>query len=392
MNNRHYKNQLSAFVDQELSKEERQTVARHLLVCDGCRREHDEMKFGAKLAGLLPQKDAPLDVWNAIETELGDLAPEPAVQPEKGVFAFKNLAAFATAVLIVSAVSILVYRGFFMPDLNESAGRQTPADHTAEPNTQGTNTQTPDKTDAPYFQFEAIAGTPMVGDSADANKLAVGEYLETDASSRARIEVADIGSVEVAPNSRVKLVGTAEDEHRLSLEHGGLHARIFAPPRLFIVDTPSGKAVDLGCEYTLEVDKAGNSKLHVTGGFVSLEDGGHGSYVPAGAMCMTRKGKGIGTPFSAEATKEFQAALTSFDFDGGESRAVDQIVKMAKVRDALTLWHLLLRTSRDDREKMFDKLSEFIPPPEGTTKDGILSLNKKMLEDWRIEVEIAWFN
>lgn len=389
MNNRHYKNQLSAFVDQELSKEERQAVAEHLLVCDDCRREHDELKLGAKLAGLLPQKDAPSAVWNAIETELDSPAPKTIVLPEQWGFSFKNLAAFATAILIVSAVSILVYRGLFLPDPNETASRQTPADHTA---TQEPKTQPPDKTDAPYFQFETIAGAPMVGDSADVNKLAVGEYLETDASSRVRIEVADIGSVEVAPNSRVKLVGTAEDEHRLSLEHGGLHARIFAPPRLFIVDTPSGKAVDLGCEYTLEVDKEGNSKLHVTGGFVSLEDGGHESYVPAGAMCLTRKGKGIGTPFSTEATKEFQAALMSFDFDEGGSHAVDQIVKMAKARDALTLWHLLSRTSLGDREKVFDKLSKLIPPPQGTTKAGILNLNKQMLDDWRIEVEIAWFN
>jgi hypothetical protein len=56
----------------------------------------------------------------------------------------------------------------------------------------------------------------------------------------------------------------------LSLERGALHARIAAPPRLFIVDTPSAMAVDLGCEYKLDVDAAGNSRLHVTSGFVAL--------------------------------------------------------------------------------------------------------------------------
>src|SRR4030095_190075 len=134
-----------------------------------------------------------------------------------------------------------------------------------------------------FFPIQTIAGSPKVGTSASGSKLAVGEYLETDSSSRARIEVAEIGKVEIAPNSRVKLVGTSEKQHRLSLERGGLHAKIVAPPRLFIVDTPSAVAVDLGCEYTLEVDRAGNSKLNVTSGYVALERRGKKSIVPAGA-------------------------------------------------------------------------------------------------------------
>src|SRR5262249_26007647 len=105
-------------------------------------------------------------------------------------------------------------------------------------------------------------------------KLTVGEVLETDANSRARVQVADIGNVEIAPNSRIKLVNTKSTEHRLALEKGELKAKILAPPRLFIVDTPSAVAVDLVWEYTLEVDREGNGKLHVTMGFVALERGG----------------------------------------------------------------------------------------------------------------------
>ncbi len=150
----------------------------------------------------------------------------------------------------------------------------------------------------PSWNVETLAGTPKVGNSFENGKLSVGQFLETDANSRAKVEVANIGNVEIAPNSRVQLVNSTSNEHRLSLERGILQAKILAPPRLFIVDTPSAVAVDLGCAYTLEVDKDGNSKLHVTSGFVALEKGGRESIVPAGAIALTKKGKGIGTPFA----------------------------------------------------------------------------------------------
>jgi hypothetical protein len=241
------------------------------------------------------------------------------------------------------------------------------------------------------WQVETIAGSPKIGAGTANGNLAVGEYLETDSRSRARIDVADIGSVEIGPNSRVKLVGTGSDEHRLSLDRGGLHAKIFAPPRLFVVDTPSGKAVDLGCEYTLEVDKNGDSKLHVTGGYVALEREGRESIVPAGAMCLMRKGKGLGTPFSAEASPEFQAALTRFDFARGGSSAVKQLVERSEFYDMITLWHLLSRVGKADRGLIFDTLAKHVPAPAGVTKEGIVQLDKKMLGMWKAEVDNAWF-
>jgi hypothetical protein len=88
-----------------------------------------------------------------------------------------------------------------------------------------------------------IDGKPVV----DIGKLSLGGALETGSSSGATITVADIGEVEVDPNTRIRLVKTQSDEHRLALDHGRMKATISAPPRLFFVDTPSAEAIDLGC-------------------------------------------------------------------------------------------------------------------------------------------------
>jgi hypothetical protein len=103
------------------------------------------------------------------------------------------------------------------------------------------------------------------------------------------------------------------------------------------------------------------------------------------------KGKGLGTPFSMAATPEFERALRRFDFEGGGSTAVKEIINRANSYDVITLWHMLSRTSSRDRPLVYDALAKFVAPPSGITRDGVLSLDKTMLERWRTSVENAWF-
>ena len=54
------------------------------------------------------------------------------------------------------------------------------------------------------------------------------------------------------------------DEQRLALDHGTIHALIWSPPGRFIVNTPSAQTVDLGCQYTLNVDAEGVGLVEVS--------------------------------------------------------------------------------------------------------------------------------
>src|SRR5260370_35581053 len=109
--------------------------------------------------------------------------------------------------------------------------------------------------------------------------------MDTDSGSRATVKVGEIGSVEVEPNTRVRVVATRPREHRFALVRGEIRAKISAPPRLFFVDTASGTAVDLGCEYALKTDEDGFGMLRVTKGWVSFQFKGLESLGPACASC-----------------------------------------------------------------------------------------------------------
>ncbi|HSL54728.1 MAG TPA: FecR domain-containing protein, partial [Pyrinomonadaceae bacterium] len=224
-------------------------------------------------------------------------------------------------------------------------------------------------------------------------ELAVGEWLETDANSRAEIAVSSIGSVEVDENTRIRLLETQPSEHRLELARGKMSAHIWAPPRLFFVNTPSAVAADLGCAYTLEVDDEGSSLLRVTSGWVALELKDRESVVPAGAACETRPSLGPGTPYFEDASSVFRQSLKTVDFDPdahARSSALVSILDQARPRDTLTLWHLLVRVEGEDRARVYDTMAALSPPPASVTREGVLALDQTMLDAWRYELERTW--
>jgi hypothetical protein len=224
----------------------------------------------------------------------------------------------------------------------------------------------------------------------DSGRIAVGEWLQTDASSRARIAVGDIGTVEVAPNSRVQVLASRPQEQRIRLARGEISASVTAPPRLFFVDTPASTAVDLGCAYTMKADPDGNGLLQVTLGWVSLEWEGRESLVPAGASCRTRPKVGPGTPFFDDAPQGLVSALSDFDFGGGGVSALDTVLGEARVRDTLTLWHLFSRVDPAQRERVFDRMAGLVPLPKGISRDRALQLDPATLKLWREELAWRW--
>ena len=234
----------------------------------------------------------------------------------------------------------------------------------------------------------SVAGLPRVDGAATAGdaRLGIGEWLVTDAASRARIEVGNIGEVDVEPNTRVQLVESRGREHRLALERGTIHARIWAPPRFFFVNTPSATAIDLGCAYTLQVDDTGGGLIRVSEGWVAFQRDGRESYIPKGAVCATRPGIGPGTPYFDDAPSGYGEALAILDFEARDdprrTEAFNLVVASARKRDGLTLWHLLVRGSLDERARVYDRLAALAPPPPGVTRDAILQGDRGALELW----------
>jgi FecR protein/Putative zinc-finger len=369
---KHVTKHLSAYCQGELSPHEARGVAEHLIGCTRCRTAFEEIKLGVKLAECLPQIKAPDSLWQDLEACLDAQTNTGRVASDKPI-KLANRILWQPGVLAIAAALILALcLGAFWFYKHEPR---------------------------PSWEVAVLDGSPRIGSARmkDKSRLAVGQWLETDNVSRAKIQVSSIGEVEIDPNSRVKLVETQPTEHRLELARGRLSALIWAPPRLFFVDTPSAVAADLGCAYTLEVDDDGGSLLRVTSGWVALQLKDRESMVPAGAACATRRGIGPGTPYFEDASANFRQALSKLDFEPYDTEwsripALNLVLSEARPRDTLTLWHLLSRLEGADRSAVYERLAELSPPPAGVTRDGVLQLDDQMLKQWKSALESNWGN
>lgn len=242
------------------------------------------------------------------------------------------------------------------------------------------------------FAVTAISGSPTISARpVGANgRLLPGRWIETDATARASIDVADIGQVDLDPESRLRLVSSRPGDYRMHLLHGTLHARIWAPPGQFAVDTPTSTTVDLGCAYTLNVGDDGVGLVKVEIGWVGFEWQGRESFIPAGAVCVTRPVLGPGTPYFDDVSPAFRAAIDVIDAghpsapnaEAARQAAIARVVAEARQKDVVTLWHLLGRLRPEERDAVFDVLARFVPPPPSVTRDGIHRGDRAMLDAW----------
>jgi hypothetical protein len=346
---RHVSRHLAAYLDSRLSPSTARRVERHLQTCAKCQGERDQIAQAMTAIEHLPLAEAPAGVWSAIENRLREA---PAAAP-----ALHWRWAWAGVALVL--VSAAAYWRFAPPS-------------------------------GPRWAVTPVAGAPLVAARPlhGEGRVAAGQWIETDASSRAAVEIGALGSVEVAPNTRLRVISARPGENRLALARGAIHASIYAPPKLFFVDTAAGTAVDLGCEYALNTDENGDGWLHVTRGWVAFEWKGLESMVPAGASCRTRAAAGPGIPYFDDAPEPFRQALDFFTQAKSVSDPLDQILSSARVRDTLSLWHLLSRVEPAHRSRVLDRIAALTPLPGSVSRSQVLQLDPDSLR--RLREELAW--
>jgi len=224
------------------------------------------------------------------------------------------------------------------------------------------------------------------GDAAVRGLLPASATLRTGDGAGARLRVAGIGELALGEGSRLRLEETRTGRHRVRLEQGALWARVWAPPGQFGVRIPGGDVLDLGCEFLLRVDEAGNGTLSVLSGWVQVDGLRREVLVPEGAQVPLRHGGAAGTPRAFGAGAAFVAALDAIDARGGavdaDGAEVRRLLAAARPEDAISLLTLLRQHPQLGEGPLFDRLATLLPATPAPTRDAWRADRGAVLNAW----------
>lgn len=240
--------------------------------------------------------------------------------------------------------------------------------------------------DGEAWQVLTTTGEVRWQDGPTPGRLAPGGEIVTGEQGRARLRVARIGELWLGADSRLRLEETRSGRHRVRLLQGRLRARVWAPPLHFGVRLPGAEALDLGCEFVVESDAAGNGALTVLSGWVLVDAGSGEVLVPRGATVPLRRGAGAGTPRDLGASAAFVAALQAIDARGGRvppaGEQVRRLIAASRPQDAISLLTLLQRRPELAQGPLYDRLVQLLPDAPPVAREAIVRRTPAALDPW----------
>ena len=225
--------------------------------------------------------------------------------------------------------------------------------------------------------------------AAEPSQLRLDDPLRLDAA--ARVDIARIGTMQVQPGSALTLSETTSKRHRVTLDRGTVHVRIWAPPGRFALRTPSGNIIDLGCIFDLTVEDDGTSRVRVETGWVQMQNAWGESLVPAGTSSLMGSGARPAVPIYEDASDQFAMAVRVMErtTDERASRAMlDRVLPTARPRDVLTLLMLARVSPSALKRPLLDRAAQLVPPPPAVSVDGIMGGDTAQLWTWYHKLDL----
>jgi len=220
--------------------------------------------------------------------------------------------------------------------------------------------------------------------------LAVDQPLHLAPTDSARVNIARIGTMRVAPGSAITLAETTSAHHRVVLDRGAASVRIWAPPGMFAFRTPSGSVRDLGCIFDLAVDADGTARVRVDTGWVQMDNDFGESLVPAGASASMRRLSRPTVPIYADTSDAFMQAVRAAQ-DGGDAALRSElatILRTARRRDVLTLLMLANVSSAAEKRELLNRAAQLWPPPSDVSVDAIVAGDREALWRWHGSLDL----
>jgi hypothetical protein len=230
------------------------------------------------------------------------------------------------------------------------------------------------------------AGTITInGHLNHSGKIAQGESLFAQDSSRATIHLPGVGNILVEGNSLLVLTKAKDGDNRVSLTKGTINVVNTSNIPDFEIELKNGSIADRGGEFKLTTDSDGNSKVTVKFGFVEIRRGDETLFLDEGYSCEIKNDFGIGIPYREDSPAEFRDYVKNYLYSS--EITIEKIIESAGPKDMLTLLALIPKAPQQKRQLLFQAIANYFPPPSGVTRMGIVKADEAELYLWWQEIE-----
>lgn len=240
-----------------------------------------------------------------------------------------------------------------------------------------------------YWRLQWPSGRPWTieapASASLGGHLSVGTQLAVPSGATARVSIARLGTMSVDGGSSLLLRTTTAARHQVDLQQGAVDVRLWSPPGRFVIATPAGNVVDLGCVFSLDVVDD-TAHLRVETGWVELQNALGVSLVPAGASASMTASTAPLVPVFDDATNLFREGIRRLETgrldDEAAADAATLVARDARVRDVYSMLMIALRLSGSSREMVVTAAAQLSPAPAGVSVEDVIAGDTDALWRW----------
>ena len=211
-------------------------------------------------------------------------------------------------------------------------------------------------------------------------KLAEDEMLETNSITRLQVNIPKVGNLFLDPDTKIQRLKSND----VRLLNGTILAMKNGAKEFLSIEVQGAEIKDyyLGGQFNInqsveEIITAVNKD--------NLE-----SLVLPNHFCIIKADSGVGLPYRNGSSKEFVDAINDYCFTNpANEESLISILTKADVSNSVTLWNLMQRVTRKQRDMviytMFGLLGN---PPQGVTDEGLRTLDPGMMQKLIEEIEL----
>jgi|GEM_PF-2329498 len=238
------------------------------------------------------------------------------------------------------------------------------------------------------WQLKLDYGNYQIGTVGQKTSIDFDETLTTFDSTKVTMIIPNAGRLEIGSFTSIKVIKGKDSDNIISFISGKIYGNCkIDDPRLTIKTNISEIKVVAG-KFISEINDYGELNLITNNGKLKITTPNREFFLVKDHRCKISANGNVGIPIHLKTNHQLAEIFEQISYDDKKVNNYGLILQLSSPVDGITLLHLIMKAKTiEERLPLFEKLNEFYPLVPGISIEGILNLDKDMLDEWQRDIE-----